>query len=274
MSWFGSKKEPPKIGIALGSGGARGLSLLGVLERMDEWGLPIHCVAGTSIGAIVGAIYVSGKLKETIDWAKDLDWVGAAKMFAEFNVPTTGLLRGKRIEERLRNFITLPTYADSPVPFATVSTNVATGEEVVIREGDLMEGVRASFAIPGVFTPVEREGCQLVDGGMVNPLPISVCRDMGADAVIAVDINLRKGPEGYRREKKTLNIFEILTNSISIFEREVTRSTLASQAPDVCIQPAVGDIYTLDFRTAATAIEAGRVAADEMRSAIEALLSD
>jgi len=272
MNLFGYKKRQRKIGLALGSGGARGLAHLGVIERFLEWGVPIHCVSGTSIGAIIGAIFVSGKVKETIEWAQGLDWIEAAKMFAEVNVPKTGFLKGRRIEERLRNFITINDYGESPLPFATVATDIATGTEVVLKEGDLMEGVKASFSIPGVFMPVERNGCQLVDGGMVNPLPISVCRDLGAEAVIAVDINLRTGPADYHRKKGNLNIFDILTNSISILEREVTRSTIASQAPDVCIQPAVGDIYTLDFRTAAVGIEAGRAAADEMRGAVEALV--
>lgn len=263
-----------KIGLALGSGGARGLSHLGVLERLMEWGVPIHCVAGTSIGSIIGAAFVSGKLREATAWAQTLDWVASAKLFVEVNVPLTGFLRGKRIEEQLRQFITLEKFEDSPLPFATVATNIATGEEVVLKTGNLMEGVRASYTIPGVFTPVERDGCQLVDGGLVNPLPISVCRDLGADAVIAVDINLRKGPAGYRREKRSLKIYDIVTNAVSILEREVSRGTLAAQAPDVCILPKVADIFMLDFTVAETAIAAGRAAADEHRDEILALVSE
>jgi predicted acylesterase/phospholipase RssA len=99
-----------------------------------------------------------------------------------------------------------------------------------------------------------------------------VCRALGADAVVAVDINLRKGPPGYRCEKKTLKIFDILANSLNILEKEVTRCTIAAQAPDVCVQPAVGDIFTLDFRMARPAIEAGYAAADERRAEIEALV--
>ena len=261
-----------KIGLALGSGGARGLAHLGVLARLNEWGVKLHCVAGTSIGAIMGAIYASGTVDKAIAWAERLDWAGAATLFAEINMPVTGFFTGRRVEERLRKFIPYGDFSESPVPLATVATDIATGEEVVLRTGDMMEGVRASYAIPGVFTPVERDGRQLVDGGLVNPLPISVCRELGADAVIAVDINLRQGPPGYRRTKKSLKIMEILANTISILENEVTRGTLAAQAPDVCVQPAVGDIFTLDFLTARTAIEAGYAAADERRAEIEALV--
>lgn len=261
-----------KIGLALGSGGARGLSHLGVLARLNEWGVKVHCVAGTSIGAIMGAIYASGTVDEAMSWAGRLDWAGAARLFAEVNVPVTGFFTGRRVEERLRCFIPPADFSEMPMPLAAVATDVASGEEVVLRTGDVMEGVRASYAIPGVFTPVERDGRQLVDGGLVNPLPISVCRALGADAVIAVDINLRKGPPGYRCEKKTLKIFDILANSLNILEKEVTRCTIAAQAPDVCVQPAVGDIFTLDFRMARTAIEAGYAAADERRAEIEALV--
>lgn len=273
MNLFQTEKKHKKIGLALGSGGARGLSHLGVMRRLQELGIPIDCVAGTSIGSIMGAIFISGKVEETIHWAQELDWVKAAKLFAEVNVPITGFLRGKRIEELLRQFITFKDFSEMPIPFATVATNIVTGEEVVLRKGDLMEAIRASFAIPGVFMPIEHTDCQLVDGGLVNPLPISVCRAMGADVVIAVDINLRHGPVGYRSEKKTLKLFDILTNTIKIFENEVTRSTIAAQAPDVCIQPAVGDIFTLDFRTASTAIAAGYQAADEMRDVLRELLA-
>lgn len=269
---FGREKKRKKIGLALGSGGARGMSQLGVMRRLKELGITIDCVAGTSIGSIMGAVFVSGKVDEVTKWAEDLDWMKAAKLFAEMNVPITGFLRGKRIEELLHQFIIYKDFSESPIPFATVATNIITGEEVVIRTGDLMEGVRASFAIPGVFMPIERAGCQLVDGGLVNPLPISVCRSMGADAVIAVDINLRHGPVGYRNEKKSLKLFDILTNTIKIFENEVTRSVIAAQSPDICIQPAVGDIFTLDFRTASQCIAAGYEAAVEMSDQLRSLV--
>lgn len=269
---FGKEKKRKKIGLALGSGGARGMSQLGVMRRLKELGITIDCVAGTSIGSILGAVFVSGKVDEVTKWAEDLDWMKAAKLFAEMNVPITGFLRGKRIEELLHQFIIYKDFSESPIPFATVATNIITGEEVVIRTGDLMEGVRASFAIPGVFMPIERAGCQLVDGGLVNPLPISVCRSMGADVVIAVDINLRHGPVGYRNEKKSLKLFDILTNTIKIFENEVTRSVIAAQAPDICIQPAVGDIFTLDFRTASQCIAAGYEAAVEMSDQLRSLV--
>ena len=262
-----------RIGLALGSGGARGMSHLGVLQRFAEWGLSFDCVAGTSIGAIVGAVLAAGRVDEVVAWSRGLDWRAMASLFAG-RPHSTGLLTGRRIDGQLRAFIPFARYDETPFPFATVATDVATGEEVVIASGDLLSGVHASFAIPGVFTTVERDGRQLVDGGVVNPIPISVCRDiLGADAVVAVDINLRGGPAPRRVPRSRLNIFQVLANTIGYMEREASRAIIFQQAPDVLIQPAVGDIATLDFMRASEAIAAGRAAADEMRAEVEALFA-
>lgn len=262
-----------RIGLALGSGGARGMSHLGVLQRFAEWGISFDCVAGTSIGAIIGAVLAARRVDEVVDWVRRIDWRVMARLFAG-RPHTTGLLTGRRIDEQLRAFIPFATYAETPFPFATVATDVATGEEVVVSEGDLLSGVHASFAIPGVFTTIDRDGRQLVDGGVVNPLPISVCRDLqGADAVVAVDINLRMGAGARQTTAGRLNIFQVLANTIGYMEREASRAIIFQQAPDVLIQPAVGDIATLDFMRADEAIAAGRAAADEMRTAVESLFA-
>lgn len=266
-------RKVKKIGLALGSGGARGLAHLGVLQKLTEWNVPFQCVAGTSIGAIIGAAYVANGIESLTAWARSLDWKDLLGLFA--GLPRkTGFLTGDRIDQKLREFISVADYAEMPLPFATVATDIATGEEIVIRDGDLLSGVHASFSIPGVFTSVERHGRQLVDGGLVNPLPISVCRTLGAEAVIAVDINLRPGPAGYCQAKNSLNMFDILTNALKFLENEITRATEFSQAPDVCIHPAVGSIGTLDFTCGEMAIAAGREAAEEMRPAIMELLAD
>ena len=260
-----------RIGLALGSGGARGLAHLGVLQRFAEWGLSFDCVAGTSIGAIAGAVLAAGRVDAVAAWAEELDWRTMARLFAG-RPHSTGLLTGRQIDRQLRAFIPLANYEDAPFPFATVATDIATGSEVVVSEGDLLSGVHASFAIPGVFTTVERDGLQLVDGGVVNPLPISVCREvLGADAVVAVDINLRDGAGPRRTPRGRLNIFQVLANTIGYMEKEASRALVFAQAPDVLIQPAVGDIATLDFMRAREAIAAGRAAADEMRADVEAL---
>lgn len=267
------KRSRRRIGLALGSGGARGLSHLGVLQRFAAWGLSFDCVAGTSIGAIVGGVLAADRVDEVVDWVRGIDWRTMARLFAG-RPHSTGLLTGRRIDEQLRAFIPFSTYAETPFPFATVATDVGTGKEVVVSDGDLLSGIHASFAIPGVFTTVERGGRQLVDGGVVNPLPISVCRDLlGADAVVAVDINLRGGPGARKASSGRLNIFQVLANTIGYMEREASRAIIFQQAPDVLVQPAVGDIATLDFMRADEAIAAGHAAADEVRAEVEALFS-
>lgn len=277
-----TKRRPRKVGLALGSGGARGFSHLGVLRRFEEWGLGFHCVAGTSMGAIMGAIYVGGGLAAAGKWAKSLDWLHAARLFSDANFLNPlnftklkyGLCEGAKIEAKIAEFVEPRRFEDCATPFATVATDVATGEEVVLRRGNLLEAVHASYTIPGVFSPVNRSGRQLVDGGLVNPVPISVCRKMGADAVVAVDINLRPGPENLVHESKRLSMIDILVNTTQIMQNEVTSSTIARQAPDVLVQPAVGSIGTLEFRYVNEAIEAGVAAADEMRPAIEQLFAN
>lgn len=266
-------RRPSKIGLALGSGGARGFAHLGVLQRLAEWKVPIHCIAGTSMGAIMGAVAVSGAVEKVIRWAEALDWAEAASLFAEINIPKYGFFKGTRIDRTLAEFIPLRTYEESPIPFATVATDIRTGEEIVMKSGNLLSGVHASYSIPGVFIPVLHEGRQLVDGGLVNPLPISVCRDLGADAVIAVDINLRSRTVlAHAPGAGNLSILDVMTNALKILENEVTRSTIASQAPDVLIQPAVGHVPTLQFTRAVKCIEFGRRAADEMRPVLEELM--
>ena len=135
-----------KIGLALGSGGARGLAHLGVLARLNEWGVKLHCVAGTSIGAIMGAIYASGTVDKAIAWAERLDWAGAATLFAEINMPVTGFFTGRRVEERLRKFIPYGDFSESPVPLATVATDIATGEEVVLRTDDHVDEALVKYS--------------------------------------------------------------------------------------------------------------------------------
>ncbi|MDR2848944.1 MAG: patatin-like phospholipase family protein [Verrucomicrobiota bacterium] len=185
---------PCRIGLALGSGGARGWAHLGVLARLRELGVPIHCIAGTSIGAIVGALYASDSLATMRDLATHLDWKSVARLFLEVNLPRSGLISGKNFMRLLKDVIPARQFSDLALPCSVVATDLLTETEVVLDSGSLFDAIRASIAIPGVFTPMRLHGRHLVDGGLTNPLPVSVCRAMGADVVIAVDINLRCPP--------------------------------------------------------------------------------
>jgi len=182
------RDHPPKIGLALGSGSARGWAHIGVIQALAEAGVSVDYIAGTSIGALVGAVYASGGINSLKDIVLQLDW---KKILSLFDVvfPKSGLIDGRKVADFIRNHVQEKNIEDLSIPFSSVSTNLATGEEVVIQKGDVIEAVRAGISVPGIFTPVRKDGMILVDGGLVNPVPVSVARGMGADFVIAVDLN-------------------------------------------------------------------------------------
>lgn len=178
-----------KIGVALGSGGARGWAHIGVLQAIREHGLHVHCVSGTSMGALVGAAFASGKLDTLHQMALKLDWKRVLYYFFELNIPRMGLIDGTRILEFVKAHISSNEIEQLAIPYAAVATDIMNGEEVILSRGSVIAAVRASVAIPGMLTPLEKDGRLLVDGGLVNPLPVNVARDLGADYVIAVDVS-------------------------------------------------------------------------------------
>lgn len=178
-----------KIGLALGSGGARGWAHIGVVDALEEAGIPVQCVAGTSMGALVGGAFASGHIRPLKEVALRLDWKQAIYYFLEVTFPRSGLIDGLKIAAFVRQHVGKTKVEFLPIPFATVATNILTGQEVVISEGDMIDAIRASISIPGIFTPVSRGGAILVDGGLVDPVPVGVARGLGADFVIAVDLN-------------------------------------------------------------------------------------
>ena len=180
--------DRPKIGLALGSGSARGLAHLGVIRAIEDAGIEVSCIAGSSMGALIGAIHAAGKLDELEAAFLGFDWKKTASFF-DVVLPKSGLLDGARISELVRAHIHADTIEALPIPFAAVATDIVSGEEVVIRSGDVIEAVRASISVPGIFTPVRSNERILVDGGLTNPVPTSVARAMGADIVVAVDLN-------------------------------------------------------------------------------------
>jgi len=180
-----------KVGIAFGSGGARGWAHIGVINALEEAGISIDCVAGTSMGSLVGAALAAGRVRELQKTALELDWRQVMYYFLEFGFPRSGLIDGERIVGTIRQQIATTTIEALPVPYRAVAADLRTGDEVVIGDGDVIAAVRASISIPGMFTPVSRDDRLLVDGGTVNPVPVSVVREMGADYAIAVNISAR-----------------------------------------------------------------------------------
>ena len=178
----------PKIGLALGSGSARGLAHIGVIRALIDAGIHVDYVAGTSMGAAIGAVYASGKLDSLQDAYLAMDWKKIAYFF-DVVFPKSGIIDGKKVADFMREYVNSGCIEELPLPFKAVATELNSGEEVVLETGDVIDAVRASISVPGMLTPVRRNGRVLVDGGLVNPVPVNVARAMGADIVIAVDIN-------------------------------------------------------------------------------------
>ena len=305
-----NKKTLPRIGLALGSGGARGWSEVGVLQVLREMNVPVSCVAGTSIGAIIGAAYTVDRLDLLQQISRDRDWRRAARLFAEAGLPRAGLASGKRIQHLLQDIVVVKNIEDLPMPFAAVAADLEAQCDYVFTHGPLVDALRASSAIPGVLVPVRHDNRNLVDGGLVNPVPVSIARSLGADIVIAVDVNRRPGTgivvpklsspnddssfrarfseylpqipdkmadsvQRWMRDPQSgLTIFDVMTRAVRLFENQITALRMAQDPPDILIQPAVGDINTLEFHRSAAAIEAGRAATLEVADQIKELLAD
>lgn len=250
-----------RIGLALGGGGARGIAHLGVYQRLLELGVRVHCIAGTSIGAIVGAIVAAGNLERALKWCSEPDWVKLPKLIFETSLTAKALTPGKRVEKLLQDLIGVTDFSGLGIPFAAVATDLHTGDKVVMRDGDLLSAVRASMSIPGVFPPVERDGHVLVDGQLADPVPVSVCRSMGADAVIAVDINPPNSTSAKKPYAK-YNMVDVLTSTFDVLNGRLTRRVLAEDPPETLIQPDVGGVLALDFRNAERLVAIGRQAVD------------
>ena len=257
-----------KVGLALGGGAARGLAHIGVLEGLQKEGIPIDMIAGTSAGAAIGAIYAQRKDATLIEnIALDLDWKAATSLL-DLTLPKTGFIKGKKIRDYLRAIIGGDIeFTDLKIPFACVATDILACEEVVIKEGSVLEGIRASISIPAVFTLVRRKGRYLTDGGLVNPVPVSVVRGMGADFIIAVNVmpDMReKARQAHRKEMRKLkkpDIFSVIMQSMNIASCLLVRSCL--EGADVVIAPRVAHIGRTEFHRAQECILQGKIAAQD-----------
>jgi NTE family protein len=185
-----------RIGLALGGGGARGLVHIGVLKAVEERGIEVAAVAGTSMGALIGAIYAHGKDPHSIEEiALGINWRTMFQL-TDLTVPKAGLIQGRRARDMLKSIIGDVKFSDLRVPFACVAADIETGEEITLSKGSVLDAVRASISIPVIFTPARVGGRFLVDGGLVNPVPVSTVKRMGATFVIAVNpiAGIGKGP--------------------------------------------------------------------------------
>ncbi len=252
-----------KVGLALGGGAARGLAHIGVLEVLEREGIPVDLIAGTSAGAAVGALYAQGRSVARIkELVHNTGWRQMVSLI-DLALPRSGFIEGRRIKELLRSIIGDISFSDLKIPLSCVATDIRSGEEVVINDGPVLEGVRASISIPVIFTAVKWRERYLVDGGLVNPVPVSTVRGMGADFVIAVNVI---PPMGVRvppsKKAKAPGIFQAMLHSLYIATYSLVRSNLAGA--DIVIEPRLPRIGYGDFHRAGETIRQGEIAAQAL----------
>jgi NTE family protein len=295
-------QRKPRIGLALGSGSARGWAHVGVIRALEQAGIRPDLVCGTSIGALVGAIYAAGELEDFERWLLGLGLKDVLS-FMDLHL-NGGVIKGERLMAFFRsNFVDRPIEQLS-MPFAAVATTLHTGAEVWLREGSTVDAVRASIALPALFTPVMREGRMLVDGGLVNPVPVSLARAMGADVVIAVDLSSdilghhmneehepevpavetsawkHKLQENLRRfmpaqdndAPRTPSMLDVVSSSINIMQVRISRSRMAGEPPDLIVTPRLSHFGLLDFHRSSEAIEEGRRAVEAAMPSLRVLI--
>jgi NTE family protein len=279
-------KADRKVGYALGGGGARGLSHIGVLKVLEEHGYYPEAIAGTSIGALVGVLYAGGlKAARIEEVALGLKWRRMARL-VDPTLSLSGFVQGKRITALLKSILGDLSFPDLKVKFAAVATDIVSGEEMILTSGSVLDAVRASFSVPGILTPVRVGGRYLVDGGLVNEVPVSVCHQLGAEYIVGVNVipdpaSVLAGPwsqrrwvrgkkaaaatAGSKRRKSETpgrgrpNVVQVLSQSLLIPGYRIAMHDLAEA--DLAISPAVGGIGFFDFDRAAEAIAAGEEAA-------------
>ena len=286
-----------KIGMALGGGAARGWAHIGVLRALAQAGIVPDIIAGTSIGAVVGGCFAAGRLDELEGFARDLT---KRKIFGylDFNLSGSGLITGQRVMQRLENHLKDVKIEEMEQKFVAVATEFGTGQETWISSGSLVEAMRASYALPGIFKPVEINNRWLFDGALCNPVPASVCRALGARYVIAVNLNADACGRGNRYSevdglaqpeagmeahaapppsrfsarnllKRQLfggpstgpGISTVMVDAFNIVQDRIARSRLAGDPPDVIINPRLAGIGLFDFQAADALISRGMAAA-------------
>lgn len=246
----GAAKDRPVLGLALGGGAARGIAHIGVLQVLEEERIPIAVIAGTSVGALIGALYGAGV---------DLEWLARLAVnlkwdhLVDLTVPGLGFIRPDKMAHLVKLLTREKSFADLRVRFAAVAVDIETGEEVVITDGSLVDAVIASSSIPGIFVPRRVGGRLLVDGGLVNRVPVDVARRLGADVVIGVDVGTDP------RRVKVRNILDVIFQAVDIMQNRIFEYRLSGA--DVLIHPDLGGMDPSNLDEAEFSLEAGRAAA-------------
>ncbi|MDI7864048.1 patatin-like phospholipase family protein [Rhizobiaceae bacterium n13] len=268
--------KPPqktKIALALGGGAARGWAHIGVLRALDEAGIEVGMVAGTSIGALVGGCYLAGKLDELEAFARSLTMRRIAGLL-DLTIGGGGLFGGMRLTKRMQEHLEGMTIEELDRPFVSVATEVNSGHEVWVTSGSLITALRASYALPGIFEPIYSNNRVLVDGALVNPVPVSVCRAYEQQMVVAVNLNYDlygrsavvkhdarlpdpNAPALDDRQPPRPGLPGLMVQAFNIIQDRISRARLAGDPPDLALQPRLSDIGLSEFHRAGEAIDRG-----------------
>jgi len=272
------------VALVLSSGGSRGLAHIGVINELVKQGFQITSVSGSSIGSVIGGLYAMGKLQEYSEWVSAISKKDVWG-FMDFTVTTHGLLKGERVFERMKAFIPDMNIEDMPIPFSAVATDILNEKQVVFTQGSFYEAVRASVAIPAVFTPVKYKNTILVDGGILNPIPIEhVFRNSG-DLLVVVNLYGKKitdapiedeAEKGYLNglmkslttlistgDKHSMGYYSLLSNTTSAMIHRIVEMSIEKHKPDLVIDIPHNAANTFDFYRAKELIELGQNAANE-----------
>lgn len=284
-------KDKKDIALVLSGGGARGLAHIGVIEELLERGYNITSIAGTSMGSVVGGVYALGKMQDYRDWMYTLDRIDVFRLL-DFTFSNSGLIKGKRVFEKMKEFIPDHNIEDLQIPFAAVAVDLKSNKEVVFREGSVYDALRASVAIPTVIRPVFKKGSILVDGGVLNNIPINHVHRNNNDILIAVNVNAgikckkskiskeekkkalsfyQKGLREFNKyigqsktkqtKEKHLNYLDIVTKTINLMTNKIAEVNLKKFPPDILIETSESACGTFEFYRAIEMVEIGRYAA-------------
>jgi len=257
----------PKIALVLGGGAARGFAHVGVIRALEQEKIPIDLIVGTSVGSLIAAIYASDMNSMELEWTAftlEKDNLFDYGMFTAFT--GMGAAKGDKLEAFVKSKVPVANIEDLKIPFAAVATDLNRGTRVVLDKGSVARAVRASSAIPGVFPPVDHQGKLLVDGGVVDNIPVSVAREKGADIVIAVDIS-----ENVFNFNIT-NVLDVMLQSITIMGAE--NAKVKKKDADILISPKIGDVGMLDFTQKKRCMLAGIEATQKMMPEIKAKIEE
>ena len=275
-----------KIGLVLGGGGARGCAHVGAIKALEEANIPIHYIAGTSIGSIVGGIYAMGQIHELEKFLSDIKWNDVLTHF-DPTVMNNGIFKGNKAEKLFADFTHNGTFSDCKIPFIAIATDLVEGEEVQMKDGSLASAIRASISLPGIFKVTQIDDKYLVDGGVVNPLPVNAARQMGADIVIAIDLNKEfieekkkiKVSKAQEKSDKKLskskypNMIDVIEVSVFLMQRRITEKNLESNPADVLVNMKLISASLFDFHKAPILMKEGYMQMKKRIPEIQKLIS-